>query len=124
MEHDDVLFSIQLPTDPITVRLRGLVVIGRLDRIVHLLAIAEEHPGHVFDIDLAEVSFVDSHGVAFLVALKTAIFDGGGRARFLSASPRVRRILERTGVGALLYKGPQRPIDHRRPRAVGTPFAA
>ena len=47
-------------------------------------------------------------GVAFLLALKGAVEAGGGRVRFQAASARVRRILERAGVGALLYDAPVR----------------
>lgn len=108
MEPDAFTFATQPPPDHVHIRLVGMVVVGRLERVARVLSIVEEHPASLVDVDLAGVSFIDSSGVAFLLALKGAVEAGGGRVRFQAASARVRRILERAGVGALLYDAPVR----------------
>lgn len=53
-------------------------------------------------IDLGGCAFIDSLGIAALVAGSRPILDRGGRIAVCSSSPQVRRTLELTGVDELL----------------------
>ncbi len=53
-------------------------------------------------LDLAEVSFLDSAGIGFLVALNRQIEDAGAAMRLRHLQPRVERALAVTGLQDVL----------------------
>ena len=54
------------------------------------------------DLDLAEVSFLDSHGLSVLLHARKRVVRQGGSLRVTALSPQVRRVLETTGTHDLL----------------------
>lgn len=54
--------------------------------------------GHSLVIDLAEVRFMDSSGLGALIQIRNAAAHDGRRVELRSVHPRVRRILEITGL--------------------------
>jgi anti-anti-sigma factor len=59
--------------------------------------------GHV-DVDLADVSYMDSGGLRSLLIAKSDIEQLGGRLRVTAASSMVDRLLEIAGVADILYQ--------------------
>ena len=73
------------------------------DRLVALaqqLAAGGGAPGVVLDLD--QVSFIDSTGLSVLVAAHSRLGESGRQLRVAAAPPRVRRVLELTGLDGLL----------------------
>ena len=73
------------------------------DRLVALaqqLAAGGGAPGVVLDLD--QVSFIDSTGLSVLVAAHSRLGESGRQLRVAGAPPRVRRVLELTGLDGLL----------------------
>jgi anti-anti-sigma factor len=57
------------------------------------------------DLDLAEVAFLDSHGLSVLLHARKRVVRQGGSLRVVALSPQVRRVLETTGTHDLLLAG-------------------
>lgn len=73
------------------------------DRLVTLaqqLAATDGARGVV--LDLERVSFIDSTGLSVLVAAHSRLGESGRQLRVAAAPPRVRRVLELTGLDGLL----------------------
>ena len=73
----------------------------------HLDAAMQESSGDVV-IDLSGVPFVDSSGIAVLVAAAKKLRDRGHALVVESPSTRVRRLLEITGVAKVVRVAPRR----------------
>ena len=63
-----------------------------------LVDVATNDPGRRVDLDLSEVTFVDSFALRSLLQGRQAVVARGGIVRVIRASPPVRRLLEVTGV--------------------------
>jgi len=85
----------------VRIRLVGRINYASLPEMMPLLRRMEETPGLCVRIDLAGVEFLDSCGIGLLLALRKAVQDGGGSVGFENHTPRVRRILERSGIASL-----------------------
>ncbi|GAA1889678.1 STAS domain-containing protein [Asanoa iriomotensis] len=59
-------------------------------------------PGREVTVDLADVAFIDSHGVFVLVRARQTAADHGGTLRVTNCQPPVRRVLEIAAVLDLL----------------------
>lgn len=66
-----------------------------------LIDLAEAGAVHL-DVDLADVTFLDSHGLSVLLHARKRVIRQGGSLRVIALSPQVRRVLETTGTSALL----------------------
>jgi anti-anti-sigma factor len=53
------------------------------------------------ELDLADVAFLDSGGLSWLVRLRALAASRGGTVRVLAASARVERVLRISGIAAL-----------------------
>ena len=65
-------------------------------------SIASERATPAVDIDLGEVTFIDSSGLRALIVGQRAIAKAGGTLRITSASSSVRRLFEITGLAGQL----------------------
>ncbi|MFC5288149.1 STAS domain-containing protein [Actinokineospora guangxiensis] len=74
----------------------------RLAAVFDALPVTE---GTTVEVDLAEVPYCDSAGLAVLVRALHRVTRAGGRLRLVAVDPRVRRTLETTGL-AELFGGP------------------
>lgn len=63
-------------------------------------------PSAPVDIDLSQVSFIDSTGVAALVAAQRISEAHDGSLRLVGPQPQVRRLLELTGVDTFIEISP------------------
>jgi anti-anti-sigma factor len=82
---------------PAVLRVSGEIDLQVADELrdAGLAAVADEAG---LAIDLSEVSFIDSSGLAALIAINNALRTPGQRLILLSPSRSVRRILELTGL--------------------------
>lgn len=67
-----------------------------------LKAAPPQQPGHELVVDLAEVPFLDSSGVQVLLEARMTALAGGGALVVRNPSRMVARVLEVTGVAAIL----------------------
>lgn len=63
---------------------------------------------HELVLDLSEVTFVDSSGLGVILTCYRRLCAQEGRMRIVGASPMVRRVLEMSGVTALIPVGEKR----------------
>lgn len=77
----------------------GEIDMTTVDALTHTLATAlrQEHPLHI-DVNLAEVTFMDSSGVNALMACRADASPKGCRITISHPRPMVRRVLAVTGV--------------------------
>ena len=66
-----------------------------------LIDLAEAGTLHL-DLDLAGVTFLDSHGLSVLLHARKRVVRQGGSVRVIALSGQVRRVLETTGTHSLL----------------------
>jgi anti-sigma B factor antagonist len=76
-----------------------LVTTVRLDRA--LTAVLDAEPAWL-RLDLVDVSFMDTSGVAILLKARRKALEAGCRFTVKSASPTIQRLLEITGLASLL----------------------
>jgi anti-anti-sigma factor len=90
------------PCDETTlVRIGGEVDLARRLDLQRLLdAVTGSPAGHV-DLDLAQVTYLDSIGVAFLFQLAARLHDKGATLRIIAASPVADKLLQLTGWASL-----------------------
>jgi anti-anti-sigma factor len=86
-------------------------VAGDLDasRAHELFAAVERldlHAGQCLDVQLAEVTFVDTVGASILLAIESLAHERGCRYRISSASLQTRAVLELMGLDQLLRATP------------------
>lgn len=75
------------------------VIVGDLDADnCHRLAELLRYDGAVIDLDLGEVSFIDSSALSALLKLKSSIEETGRSMRISSISSQVERVLDITGL--------------------------
>jgi len=72
------------------------------------LAVERERPGEV-DVDLHEVTFLDSSGIGVLISAMKAASAAGAGFRVLAPNPKVLSQLEITGLTELFRVEEQRP---------------
>jgi len=71
-----------------------------------LLALVEaEHPDHLV-VDLRDVTFMDSSGLAVLIRVHKQQLQHGGDVTVINPTPSVRRILRITGLDAAFAPAP------------------
>lgn len=73
----------------------------RLTALVQQLGVGREAPDAVV-LDLGRVTFIDSTGLSMLVAAHSRFGESGKELRVAAVPPRVRRVLELTGLDGLL----------------------
>lgn len=84
------------------IALSGRIDHAALPRLKPLVRRVADRPHVCLRIDLAQVEFLDSCGIGLLLALRTVVEEKGGSIGFVNHTPRVRRILDRSGIAALL----------------------
>jgi anti-anti-sigma factor len=67
-----------------------------------LFNVIEKNSCPVFELDLAELGFLDSSGISVLVVAARLINRKGARLRAINPQPAVRRVIDTTGVDTLL----------------------
>ena len=82
-------------------------VVGEVDLLTSVtlnreLEIAQEDGPEWLRIDLREVIFMDTSGVAVLIKARRRALEAGCRFSVKSASPAIQRLLEITGLASLL----------------------
>jgi anti-anti-sigma factor len=101
---------------PATVR---VAVVGEVDLATapafreRLLSVLHDYTPAVLDVDLGGVTFLDCAGIGALVGVRNAAVQAGRRIRVTHPQPFVRRVLDVTGLLAVLTA----PVDQpqRRP---------
>ena len=79
--------------------LDGELEIASVEAFHKAVAEALSSPAKVVDVDLAEVSFIDSVGINALMGARKSTIDCGTEFRIVKASRHVRRVLELMGLG-------------------------
>ena len=87
------------PTDRCRVILTGEIDLANAEEFLVLAQVMiAECPEARFTIDLSGVTFIDSTGLAMLVRIRRAATDAGMDLRLAGTPPRVRQLLEITGL--------------------------
>jgi anti-sigma B factor antagonist len=104
-----VEFSIQAVTEgpTTTLRVAGEVDLATADELNQAIAAALQAGPGALVVDLAEVTFLDSTGLAVLVAVTNQTGTSGVRLTIRDPAPRVRNVIRITGLGEFL------PIEPR-----------
>jgi anti-anti-sigma factor len=96
-----------------TVAVSGEVDMAAREKLRDVLAAEVDRPGtDCVQVDLAEVSFLDSSGIAVLVIACTTAQDLGRQLVIVRPRANVRWILEVTGVLPLLTSGRSEPASN------------
>jgi anti-sigma B factor antagonist len=103
-----VEFSIQAVTDGLvtTLRVAGEVDLATADELNRAAATALQADPRGLVIDLAEVTFLDSTGLAVLVSVTNQTASSGVRLTIRDPAPRVRNVIRITGLGEFLPLAP------------------
>jgi anti-anti-sigma factor len=88
--------------DEVVITLGGEVDAATCPRIVEFVEFEVQACPTVLTIDMAQVTFVDSSGLALLVRAHRWVSEFGGRIVVRSPSPQFLRLLEITGVDAVI----------------------
>jgi anti-anti-sigma factor len=67
-----------------------------------LFGVIEKNECPVFELDLADLGFLDSSGISVLVVAARLVNRKGARLRAVNPQPAVRRVIDTTGVNTLL----------------------
>jgi anti-sigma B factor antagonist len=93
---------------------RTLRLIGELDLSSFEIAMAELEPllaeGGNLELDLEDLTFLDSSGIRVLIKCRTGL-EGRGRLRLRGANPHVAKILEIAGLQDLGVRMENRSSD-------------
>ena len=101
MTTDQLVIEIVPSPDCVTVRLRGEIDMQTAPHLREAALCATSQFSTVLQLDMAEVSFMDSSGVEVLVATRRRIDHEGGRLTVVNPSRPVLRLLEITGIDRL-----------------------
>ena len=93
---------VQRPGRALSVTGHGEIDMTTVEMLSHTLAtvLRQECPTHI-DVNLSEVTFMDSSGVNALMACRTVAEPAGCRITISHPRPTVHRVLTVTGVGHL-----------------------
>jgi anti-anti-sigma factor len=103
-----VEFSIEAVTDgpTTTLRVAGEVDLATADELSRAATAALQAGPDTLVIDLAAVTFLDSTGLAVLVAVTNQTTASGVRLTIRDPAPRVRNVIRITGLGEFLPIAP------------------
>lgn len=86
---------------PGVVRLAGEIDFSVTPRVrERLLEIVGAAPAEIV-LDMAELSYIDSSGLALLIELRKSLIEAGRAVRIRTISPQVRKLLNLTQLGEL-----------------------
>ena len=104
MAVDQPIFESTVSEDgPATVvRLRGELDMSTAEDLSGRLDALLADGRHRIVLDLTDLDFVDSTGLSTIVRARTSAVQAGGSLAISSASHRVRRVFDLTGLGGLL----------------------
>jgi anti-sigma B factor antagonist len=92
-----------LDTGVAVVTLSGRLVFGKeVERLESVVKDLVKHGQKRVIFDAAGLDYADSSGIGTLVACLTQIKNSGGDLRIAGANPRIRRLLNMTGVDKLM----------------------
>ena len=89
--------------DTATLTVRGEIDLDTVDMFTS--ALTDARSCRRVDVDLADVTYMDSAGLRRLITANDDIQQHGGRLRVITASNIVSRLIQIAGVDALLYQG-------------------
>lgn len=90
-------------TDDTHLRVVGELDLATAPQLLDAILVAHRSAGTDVTIDLRDVPFVDSRGLAALVTAHRRLSDDQAQLRLVNACPAVVAVLEVTGVGSLLH---------------------
>jgi anti-sigma B factor antagonist len=90
------------------------------DLYAQFAELAREGVSHVA-LDLTELTFMDSSGLAVLIAEQKRVESLGGEMIVLSPGKRIRRLFELTGLGAYLTIRPEKVLEDTEPNGAAAP---
>jgi anti-sigma B factor antagonist len=67
-----------------------------------LFSVIEKNSCPIFELDLADLGFLDSSGISVLVVAARLVARKGGRLRAINPQHAVRRVIDTTGVDGVL----------------------
>jgi anti-anti-sigma factor len=93
---------VQRPNRAVSVTGHGEIDMTTVDALRHTLStvLSQERPQHI-DVNLAEVTFMDSSGINAMMACRADASPSGCRITISHPVPMVRRVLSITGVDHL-----------------------
>lgn len=97
-----VEFEVECSQEPAVIRVRGDIDIATSERFASAIEEVRGAEGTDLVVDLAEVDFIDSSGLAVLVNTANA----GHRIVVRNASTVLRRVIDATGLAAVLQVEP------------------
>jgi anti-anti-sigma factor len=98
-------YRIERQGDTVTVMPEGDISLETVDVLREVLRTVVDTPGvSTVDIDMREVTFLDSSGIGVLVAAQRAAAARGSRLMLREAGPMVRMVLEVTHLDGVLVK--------------------
>jgi anti-sigma B factor antagonist len=92
-------------TGPSALRLVGDLDLLAAEELGKLLLPMCEVSGAVVELDLRDVSFVDSTGIALLLRAHRRADEHGARLQVAAPAPAVERVLHATGADEILHLG-------------------
>jgi anti-sigma B factor antagonist len=112
------LFSVTVDdvNDTIRVAPRGELDMATVPRFDDVVRACEQEPASTIVVDLHDVTFLDSTGLAALLQARNRSLGNGHRLLFLQASTPVRKVFEISGMGSVLeeHEGTVIPMDLSR----------
>jgi anti-sigma B factor antagonist len=88
--------------DNVVIKVAGELDGSNVERLRTAVEAQLEGKPSTFSFDLADVSFMDTSGLATLIAARRAVDD----VRILNPSPQVRSVIDRTGLAGILVMEP------------------
>ena len=94
--------EVERPGDDVVIKVGGELDGSNVEKL--RTAVTEQLEGKPsrFSFELAELSFMDTSGLALLITVKRVVDD----VRILNPSPQVRSVIDRTGLASILVMEP------------------
>ena len=103
-EPPDLEVTIARVDDAVTVTVKGEIDLATSTRLNRDLdgALDQEPVPARLRIDLSQVNFMDTSGVAVMLKARRRALEAGARFSVISPSPAIKRLLEITGLASLM----------------------
>ena len=94
--------EVEQPGDDVVMKVGGELDGSNVEKLRTAVTEQLETKPSRFSFDLAELSFMDTSGLALLITVKRTVDD----VRILNPSPQVRSVIDRTGLASILVMEP------------------
>jgi anti-sigma B factor antagonist len=111
----NALFSVTVDDVNNTIRIapRGELDMAAVPRFEEVVKACEQEPASTIELDLRDVTFMDSQGLRALLRARKRSLGNGHRLLFVDVSAPVRKVFRMTGMGSVLdeHGATVSPID-------------